>query len=47
MLPGFDVAVQEIVFEREIQRGGDGNADVEHVQFGDAGLFFNAPIQLP
>jgi hypothetical protein len=41
----FDVAVQEIVFEREIECGGDLDSDVENVQFRHASLLLDAPIQ--
>ena len=40
-----DVAVEQIVFERHVERGGDFDADVEHVEFRQHAQFFDARVQ--
>ncbi len=40
-----DVAMDQIVLERQVERGGDLDADVQHRQFVHANLLFDARVE--
>ncbi len=42
---GFDIAVEEFVFEGEVEGGGDFDADIEDVEFWDAAFVFDAAVE--
>ncbi len=41
-IPWLDVAMQEVMLQRGIQRGTHLIADIQHIEFRHAPLFFNA-----
>ena len=44
-ISGLDIAVQQVVFERHVQGGGDFDSNIQHLELGDALLFLDAGIE--